>query len=92
VNPKQDSSLEMFRNPAQIRYVNPLKPKLVQIILNNSARTSKTTPPFTITTINLLPLLKKIIPVYAEIPNTQIQIAVSLTGDADRTYSCLSAL
>jgi hypothetical protein len=80
VNPKQDSSLEnMFRNPAQMRYVNPLKPKLVQIILNNSARTSKTTPPFTITKTNLLTLLKKIIPVYAENHTKHVNTKGSVT-------------
>jgi hypothetical protein len=46
--------------------LNPLKPKLVHIVLKNSAHTSKTTPHFTITAINLLTLFKKIIPVYSE--------------------------
>jgi hypothetical protein len=45
---------------------NHLKPKLVQVIFKNSVRTSKRTPHFTITTINLLTLFKEIIPVYAE--------------------------
>jgi hypothetical protein len=36
------------------------------MLFKNSARTSKGTPHFTITAINLLTLFKKIIPVYAE--------------------------
>jgi hypothetical protein len=46
--------------------LNPLKPTLVQIIFKHSGRTSKRTPHFTITTINLLTLFKEITPVYAE--------------------------
>jgi hypothetical protein len=46
--------------------VNLLKPKLVYIVHKNSARTSKRTPHFTITAINLLTLFKKITPVCAE--------------------------
>jgi hypothetical protein len=39
-------------------YINPLKPKLVQIIFKNSVRTSKKTPHFTMTKINWLTLFK----------------------------------
>jgi hypothetical protein len=39
---------------------------IVYIVLKNSARTSKRTPHFNITTINLLTLFKEIILVYAE--------------------------
>jgi hypothetical protein len=48
------------------RALLPLKPKLVQIIINNSARSSKKTPHFTITKINWLLLFKKVIVVYSE--------------------------
>jgi hypothetical protein len=45
---------------AQVRdvltHLNSLKPKLIQIILNNSVRTAKKTPQFTITKINRLTL------------------------------------
>jgi hypothetical protein len=47
-------------------FINPLKPKLVKIILKNSVRTSKKTQPVTITKINLLTLFKKIIAVYTK--------------------------
>jgi hypothetical protein len=46
--------------------VNPLKPKLVHIILKKSARTSKKTLQFTITMLNWLMPLKEMVPVYAE--------------------------
>jgi hypothetical protein len=45
---------------------NPLKPKLIQIIYQNSFRTAKKTPHFTITKINWLTLFKEIIAVYSE--------------------------
>jgi hypothetical protein len=45
---------------------NPLKPKLVFIICNNSVRTAKKTQLFTITKINWLMLFKEVIPVYTE--------------------------
>jgi hypothetical protein len=43
-----------------------LKPNLVSIVHNNSARTSKKAPYCSIATINSLTLFEKIIPVYAE--------------------------
>jgi hypothetical protein len=43
-----------------------LKPKHVQIIFNNSVRTAKKTPHFTVTKINWLTLFKGIIAVYSE--------------------------
>jgi hypothetical protein len=46
--------------------INALKPKLVYIVFKNSVRTSKRTPHFTITAINLLTLFKEIIHIYAE--------------------------
>jgi hypothetical protein len=46
--------------------MNPLKPKHVQIIFKNSARTSRRTQHFTIRKINWLMILKKIIAVYSE--------------------------
>jgi hypothetical protein len=46
--------------------VKLLKPKLVEIILKDSVRTSKTTPHFTITKINWLMLFKEIIAVCSE--------------------------
>jgi hypothetical protein len=45
---------------------NPLNPYIVQILVNNSVRTSKKTPHFTITKINWLTLFKEIIAVYTE--------------------------
>jgi hypothetical protein len=41
-----------------IIYVNPLKPKLVEIIFKNSVRTAKKTQLFTITKVNWLMLVK----------------------------------
>jgi hypothetical protein len=41
--------------------INPLKPKLVFVIFKNIVRTSKRTPHFTITKINLLMLFNEII-------------------------------
>jgi hypothetical protein len=46
--------------------VNPLKPKLILIIFNNSVRTAKKTQCITITKINLLMMFKEIIVVYSE--------------------------
>jgi hypothetical protein len=46
--------------------VKPLKPKLVQIIFNNSVRTAKKTQHFAITKINWLTLFKEIIAVCTE--------------------------
>jgi hypothetical protein len=46
--------------------INPMKPKLVLIIFNNSVRTAKKTQLFTITKISWLMLFKKIIAVYSE--------------------------
>jgi CRISPR/Cas system-associated protein Csm6 len=50
----------------QIIPFNTLKPKLVQIIFNNSVRTALKTQHFTITKINWLTLFRKIIAVYSE--------------------------
>jgi hypothetical protein len=49
---------------------DPLKPKLVQIIFNNSVRTAKKTPHFTIININWLMLFKEIIVTLRIIRNT----------------------
>jgi hypothetical protein len=72
---------------------NPLKPKLVWIVLKNSARASKRTPHFTITAIDLLTMFKEMIPVYAENntkpTNTERDV---MTGKADGIYSYLLAL
>jgi hypothetical protein len=46
--------------------INPLKPKLVYILFKISVRTSKRTPHFAITKINLLMLFKEIIAAYSE--------------------------
>jgi hypothetical protein len=46
-----------------IREFIPLKPKLVYILFKDSVRTSKRTPYFTITKINLLTMFKEIIAV-----------------------------
>jgi hypothetical protein len=47
-------------------FINPLKPKLVQIIFKDSVRTVKKTHLFTITKINCLMLFTEIIAVYSE--------------------------
>jgi hypothetical protein len=57
---------------------SPLKPKLVYIIVNNSVRTSKRTPHFTITKIKWLILFKEIITVYMENPKKPINTKCSL--------------
>jgi hypothetical protein len=44
----------------------PFEAEICQIIFNNSARTSKKTPNFTIIKINWLMLFKKIIAVYSK--------------------------
>jgi hypothetical protein len=59
---------------------NPLKPKLVKIIVKNSVRTSKRTQHFAITRIDLLMLFKVILPVYTDnrtnsyVQNSDLQI------------------
>jgi hypothetical protein len=49
-----------------INEAKPLKPKLSAILFNNSVRTAKKTPHFTVTKINRLTLFKEIIAVYSE--------------------------
>jgi hypothetical protein len=46
--------------------INPLKPKLVERIFENSVRNTKKTQLFTITNISWLMLFKEIIAVYSE--------------------------
>jgi hypothetical protein len=46
--------------------LNPLKPKLVYIVVTNTVRTAKKTQPFTVTQIKRLTLFKEIIAVYSE--------------------------
>jgi hypothetical protein len=59
----------------------------------NTACTSKRTPHFAITKINLLTLFKEIIPVYTENRmKPTIENASSLTGKADGSHNYLSAL
>jgi hypothetical protein len=59
--------------------LNPLKPKLVQIILKNSVRTSKRTPHLTITKIDWLMLLKEIMAVYSESQTRPINTEYTVT-------------
>jgi hypothetical protein len=59
--------------------INPLKMKLVYILLNNSVHTSKRTPNFTITKIYWLILFKEIIAVYSENHTKPINIKCSIT-------------
>jgi hypothetical protein len=59
--------------------VKPLKTKLVYILFNNSVRTSKGTPNFTITKINWLTLFKEIIAVYSENYTKPINAKCSIT-------------
>jgi hypothetical protein len=55
------------RNTSQAKGTfNPLKPKLVQILFKNPARTSMRTPLFTIKKIKWLMLFKEIIAFYIE--------------------------
>jgi hypothetical protein len=49
-----------------VNMINPLKPKLVYIIFNNSVRTIKKTQPITIMRISRLMLFKEVIAVYGE--------------------------
>jgi hypothetical protein len=77
--------------------INHLKLKLAQIIFNNSVRTAKKTPHFTITKINWLTLFKEIIPVYTENYTKHIntfcgQNTESLVIKAGGTYKYHSAL
>jgi hypothetical protein len=66
------------------------KPKLVQIVLKNSASTS---PRFTVSAVNLMTQFKKIIPVYAETRTKPTnKNAASLIGKVDGIYSYISAL
>jgi hypothetical protein len=51
-----------------------LKQKFIQIIFNNSVRTAKKTPRFTITKINWLQLFREIIAVYSENYTEKINI------------------
>jgi hypothetical protein len=53
-------------NRLNVNWINPLKPKLVQIIFKNPVRATKKTPHFTITKIDWLTLFKEIIAVYSE--------------------------
>jgi hypothetical protein len=53
-------------NPKLCEDIDPLKPKLVTVVFNNSVRTSKRTTHFTITKINWLMLFKEMIAVYSE--------------------------
>jgi hypothetical protein len=46
--------------------INPLKLKVAEIVFNNSVRTAKKTPHFTVTEIDWLTLFKEIIGVYGE--------------------------
>jgi hypothetical protein len=64
--------------------INPLKMKLVYILFKNSVRTSKRTPHFTITRINLLMLFKEIIAVYSENHAKPIHTKFSITDCQSR--------
>jgi hypothetical protein len=65
----------------------PLKPKLVQIVIKNSVRTSKRTHHF-ITTIILLTLFKEIIAVYIETHKRPINTECTVTDEVSGPYSC----
>jgi hypothetical protein len=73
-----------------------LKPKLVLIVLKNSARTSERTLHFIITTINLLTLFEKIISVYSENhtkpTNKNAAPLIGKVNGTNGTYNYLSAL
>jgi hypothetical protein len=56
------------------------------MLFNNSARTSKRTPHFTITTINWLMLFKEIIAVYSEKNAKPINTKCSITDCQSRWF------
>jgi hypothetical protein len=62
------------------------------MLFNNSVRTSKRTPNFTITKINWLMLFKEIIAVYGDNRAKPINTKCSLTVKAYGSYSYPSAL
>jgi hypothetical protein len=65
------------------------------MLFKNSVRTSKRTPHFTITKINLLMLLKDVIAIYIETHkrpiNTEVGEVGGEVGEVGGTYSCHSA-
>jgi hypothetical protein len=65
---------------------NPLKMKLVNILVKNSVCTSKRTPNFTITKINWLMLLKEIIAIYSENHAKPINTKCSITDCQSRWF------
>jgi hypothetical protein len=67
------------RHETENVYYNPLKPKLVQIMFNNSVRTAKKTRHFTITKISWLTLFKEIIAVYSENYTKPVSIKCRVT-------------
>jgi hypothetical protein len=54
-NPLNSYTYDIYAYYA-LKAFNLLKPKLIYVVLKNSVRTSKRTPHFTISTINLLKL------------------------------------
>jgi hypothetical protein len=63
---EEPRSLTLIIAEAGCSFINPLKPKLVQIMSDNSVRTSKKTPHFFIRILNWLMLIKEITPVFSE--------------------------
>jgi hypothetical protein len=66
--------------------INRLKPKVVQIIFKNQARTSKRTPHFTIIKINWLTLFKEVNAVYSENHTKPINTKCNITECQSRWF------
>jgi hypothetical protein len=67
----------------RVSVFKPLKPKHVYIIINNSVRTSKRTPHFSIKSIKWLILFEEIIAVYTENHTKPINTKYTVTGCED---------
>jgi hypothetical protein len=66
--------------------LNPLKPKLVEIIFKNSVRTAKKTLHFTITKISWLTLFKEIIAICSENHTKPIRTKCRIVVKAGGVY------
>jgi hypothetical protein len=65
---------------------SPLNTKLVYMLFKNSVRTSKRTPNFTITSINVLMLFKEMIAVYIENRAKPINTKCSISDCQSRWF------
>jgi hypothetical protein len=69
-----------------LRFLNPLKKKLLYFLFKNSVRTLKRTLHFTITKINWLMLFKEIIAAYSENHTKPINTKCSITDCQNRWF------